>query len=641
MATNKGGERPGLNTDDELSVDHGSEGIDIHGWKEQLTLRVFIIGFIVGSFLTIILMKLSLSFSFTVPFNLQIAPLSLILLQTLITALDSSGLFKNPTTRQEITAMQGCVVGFASIVYYGSFADYLFAMSELMAKEFKTGRDENNWTTLKPGWIIIYLFLVCFIGLFTIIPAAKATTLLITSISSTLLAGSRTEGKFYSSLTPTFLAFGLICPHSLVFSFFIGAIISWGIFWPFINSKEGIWYPKETSTNQSVIDGSYGYRVSLTSALFLGEGIFQLILLALHTFNDMYLKKKLKRFIVPLREEEQHQQQQQDIDYSQILTATTSYDDQLRTKLFLKDQIPTPISIGGFLLTATISAVTIPFIFPQIEPRHIATAYIAAPIINFCNAYTVGIFDFSFAPRYGKLAIFVFGSWIGLSHGGVLGGLIASNIIVAVMSSASSLIQNFKLAYMTFTSPRSLFIGQVIGTAMGCVIAPIVFFYFYNLPNFGDGNSEYGMGNARLSRALAVLAAHKLDRFPTHCLTLAGISFMVSLSLNMVKEMARLMNWRFYAYIPSPVAMAIPFFFNAANSLDVCLGSLVVYVWKWRHEKSANLYTPTVATGLFMGEAFWFICVTLLSNTTPPMCVRFFSRDDYMSFQENLNSLPS
>ncbi|KAJ0966809.1 hypothetical protein J5N97_023726 [Dioscorea zingiberensis] len=554
MTTNRGGESPRLNTDDELSVEHRFKGIEIHGWKDQLTLRVFGISFIVGSFLTIVLMKLSLSFSTWFPFNIPIASISLILLEAMVMALDSFGLIKNPITRQEITVMQGCVVGFSSIVYYGGFADYLFAMSELMAKEFKAGRDENNWTTIYLGWIIIYLFLVCFIGLFTIIPAAKVFIVRYRLIYPTSYFSAHfinvlrtprqfSHQRFYSSLIPGAIAFGLICPHVLVFSFFIGSIISWGIFWPFIKSKEGVWYPKQTSTE--TVHGSYGYKVSLTSALFLGEGIFQLSLLALHTLYDMYLKKKPKRFIVPLREEEQHQQQQQDIDYSQITTATMSYDDQLRTKMFLKDQIPTPISIGGFLLTATISAVAIPFIFPQIEPRHIAAAYIAAPILNFCNAYTLGIADFNFASRYGKLAIFFFGSWIGLNHGGVLGSLVASGIIVAVMSSAADLIQNFKLAYMTLTSPWSLLIGQVIGTVMGCFIVPIVFFYFYNLPNFGDPNSEYEMGGAKKYRAFAIRASQGLDTLPMHCVTLAVISFMVSLSLNMVKEMA--------SYLLSPV----------------------------------------------------------------------------------------
>ncbi|KAJ0966835.1 hypothetical protein J5N97_023752 [Dioscorea zingiberensis] len=585
---NTGGESPRLSSTDvldELSVEQHFEGIEIHDWKKQLTPRVFGISFIVGTFMTIVFMKLCLYFSHLAPFYIPVYPFSLILLESTIMALHWFGLFKNPITRQEISVMQACVVAFSKIVYYGGngCGFYVFPTFGLQA----------------------------------------------VSIS------------FYSSLTPAYIAIGMICPHSLVFSFFVGAIISWGFFWPFISSKEGVWYPKGT-TPDSVIDGSYGYKVSLTSALFLGEGIFQLSLLALHKFYDMYLKKKPKRFIIPFHEEEEEQQQQQNIFDSQI-TATMSHDDQLRTKMFLKDiEIPTPISIGGFLLTATISTVAIPFIFPQIEPRHIAAAYIAVPIINFCNAYTVGIADFNFAPRYGKLIIFIFGSWIGLRHGGVLGGLIASSIVIAVISTATDLMQNLKLAYMTLTSPRSLLIGQVIGTVMGCIIVPIVFFYFYNSPDFGDPKSEYSMENARLSRAFAIRVSQGLDSLPTHCVTLAVISFMVSISLNIVREMARLMKWRFYAYIPSPVAMAVPFYFTAAASLDACLGNLVVFVWKRNYKKStANLYILTVATGLFIAEGLKRLMWALLDRINAPMCVAFFSRDFYMSsHHKNLTSYP-
>jgi len=55
----------------------------------------------------------------------------------------------------------------------GGFANYILGMSGLVAKQFEEGREGNNWTTIRLGWMIMYLFLVNFIGLFTMIPAAK------------------------------------------------------------------------------------------------------------------------------------------------------------------------------------------------------------------------------------------------------------------------------------------------------------------------------------------------------------------------------------------------------------------------------------------------------------------------------------
>lgn len=411
----------------------------------------------------------------------------------------------------------------------------------------------------------------------------------------------------------------------------IGGFISWGIIWPIFKSKEGIWYPLGKA---QTLHGLYGYKILLTTAVLLGEGLFHVSVILFKGFHDTYLKKKQKGFIVPLHEH----LHRHNTDASMM--ANLSYDDRLRTKMFLKGHIPTPITIGGFLLTGTISAVAIPFIFPQVEPIHIAVAYIIAPVLNFCNAYGVGVSDFSFAPGYGRFAIFLFGSWIGLSQGGVLGSLVASSVVVAVMLPATDLIQNLKLAYMTLTSPRSLLIGQAIGTAMGCVFGPIVFYYYYNLPDFGQPDSEYPIYGGKTYRALAIAATQGSEGLPKHALLFAVIFFFISLALNIVKELSKSMNLGLHPYIPYPVAMAIPFYLSANFSFDVGFGSLILYVWNRVDRRSAGLNVPTVASGLFAGDAFWSLVAALLYNQVPPVCVRFFSREDYMNLENNLKKYP-
>ncbi|KAM0942212.1 putative oligopeptide transporter, OPT superfamily [Dioscorea sansibarensis] len=436
---------------------------------------------------------------------------------------------------------------------------------------------------------------------------------------------------FYTSMAPGLIAVGLICPHIVSISYILGGLLSWGVFWPIIKSKEGIWFPPgKTQT----LHGLYGYKILLTTAVFLGEGLFHISTILVKGFHDTYLKKKPKGFIVPLHDH--HHRHNTDTS----MTANLSYDDRLRTKMFLKSHIPTPITIGGFLLTGTISAVAIPFIFPQIEPIHIVVAYIIAPALNFCNAYGIGVSDFTFAPGYGRFSIFIFGSWIGLSHGGVLGSLVASSVVVAVMSPASDLIQNFKLAYMTLTSPRALLIGQAIGTAMGCVFGPIVFYHYYNSPNFGQPDSEYPAFSGRSYRSLAIAATQGSEGLPRHALRFAFIFFSLSLALNIVKELSKSMNLGLHPYIPYPIAMAIPFYLSANFSFDVGMGSLILYVWNRVNHRSAGLNAPTVASGLFAGDAIWSLVSALLYNQDPPICVRFFSRGEYMNLENNLKKFP-
>ncbi|RVW85532.1 putative metal-nicotianamine transporter YSL7 [Vitis vinifera] len=89
--------------------------------------------------------------------------------------------------------------------------------------------------------------------------------------------------------------------------------------------------------------------------------------------------------------------------------------------------------------------------------------YIVAPVMAFCNAYGRGLTDWSLASTYGKFAIFTIGAWAG--------GF-----------------QNW-LSNRSFTS--SMFVSQLIGTAMGCVIAPCVFWLFYKaFDDLGQEGSE-------------------------------------------------------------------------------------------------------------------------------------------------------
>jgi len=72
------------------------------------------------------------------------------------------------------------------------------------------------------------------------------------------------------------------------------------------------------------------------------------------------------------------------------------------------------------------------------------------------------------ASTYGKLAIFIIRAWAGVSHGGIVAGLAECGVMMDIVSTASDLSQNFKTSYTTLASPRSMFVSQPVGTAMGC-----------------------------------------------------------------------------------------------------------------------------------------------------------------------------
>jgi hypothetical protein len=73
------------------------------------------------------------------------------------------------------------------------------------------------------------------------------------------------------------------------------------------------------------------------------------------------------------------------------------------------------------------------------------------------------------------------------------------------------------------------------------------------------------------------------------------------------------------------MAMAVPFIVGAYFAVDMCVGSLVVFVWSWMKRMEAGLMVPAVASGLICGDGIWVLPSALLAwfKIHPPMCMSF------------------
>ncbi|KAH0891528.1 hypothetical protein HID58_053957 [Brassica napus] len=241
-----------------------------------------------------------------------------------------------------------------------------------------------------------------------------------------------------------------------------------------------------------------------------------------------------------------------------------SYDDQRRTRFFLKDQIPTWFAVGGYIIIAATSTAILPHMFHQLRWYYILVIYICAPVLAFCNAYGAGLTDWSLASTYGKLAIFTIGAWAGSEHGGMLAGLAACGVMMNIVSTASDLTQDFKTGYLALSSPRSMFISKVIGTAMGCVVSPWLFYNAFD--DLGLPNSEYPAPFATVYRSMAKLGVEGVSSLPRECLVLCYAFFGVAILVNIVKDS---LPSRWGRFVPLPMAMAIPFFLGPYFAIDI------------------------------------------------------------------------
>ncbi|KAL5215220.1 hypothetical protein ABZP36_004372 [Zizania latifolia] len=281
----------------------------------------------------------------------------------------------------------------------GGFGHYLLAMSERIAGQATEANDAQNIKNPHLGWIIGFLFLVSFIGLFGLVPLRKIMIIdyKLTYPSGTATAylingfhtphGAKTAAKqvkklgiffvlsffwgffqwfytatddcgfhkfpslglqafkntFYFDFSPTYVGVGMICPHIVNISVLLGGILSWGIMWPLISKKRGSWFSADLP--DSSLHGMQGYRVFIAIALILGDGLYNFLRMIFLTIFSLRSQIKRKNAsTLPVSD-----------DGTVATTAAISYDEERHNELFVKDQIPWYIAYGGYIAVAAIS----------------------------------------------------------------------------------------------------------------------------------------------------------------------------------------------------------------------------------------------------------------------------------------------
>ncbi|CAJ1965260.1 unnamed protein product [Sphenostylis stenocarpa] len=287
-------------------------------WKEQITVRGLVVSMVIGTMYSIIAMKLNLSAGIVPNFNVSAALLAFLLVRSWNKVIHKAG----------------------------GFASYLLGLNRKTYELTGVGAEGNNPNTIRDpgfGWMTAFLFVVCFVGLFILIPLRKimivdlkltfpsglATAVLINgfhqqgekvakkqvsgfmkyfSISflwgffKWFFQGTQSCGfaqfptfglqawkkTFYFDFNMTYVGAGMICPHLVNLSLLLGAVLSFGLIWPLIDFRKGQWFPN--NLDESNMKGLYGYKVFLTVSLILGDGLYNFVKILVSSFLNVLQK---------------------------------------------------------------------------------------------------------------------------------------------------------------------------------------------------------------------------------------------------------------------------------------------------------------------------------------------------------------
>ncbi|TVU15030.1 hypothetical protein EJB05_38530, partial [Eragrostis curvula] len=166
-------------------------------------------------------------------------------------------------------------------------------------------------------------------------------------------------------------------------------------------------------------------------------------------------------------------------------------------------------------------------------------------------------------------------AWAG-KDSGVVAGLVGCGLIKLLVSISADLMHDFKTGHLKLTSPRSMIIARIIGTAMGCVIAPLTFLLFYKAFDIGNPDGQWKAPYALIYRNMAILGVEGLSALPLHCLQLCYGFFGFAVVANLLRDF---IPAKYGKWVPLPMAMGVPFLIGGSFAIDMCVGSLIVFTW--------------------------------------------------------------
>ncbi|XP_021314607.1 iron-phytosiderophore transporter yellow stripe 1 isoform X2 [Sorghum bicolor] len=631
-------------------------------WREQVTLRGMVAALLIGFMYTVIVLKMVLSTGQLPTLNVSAALMAFLALRGWTRVLERLGVAHRPFTRQENCVVETCAVACYTIAFGGGFGSTLLGLDK-KTYELAGASPANVPGSYKDpgfGWMAGFVAAISFAGLLSLIPLRKvlvidykltypsgtATAVLINgfhtkqgdknakmqvrgflkyfglsfiwSFFQWFYTGGDVCGfvqfptfglkawkqTFFFDFSLTYVGAGMICSHLVNISTLLGAILSWGILWPLISKQKGEWYP--ANIPESSLKSLYGYKAFLCIALIIGDGMY-------HFFKVFGVTVKGL-----------HQRLNQKHASNRVANGgdeMVPLDDRQRDEIFNNGSFPAWAAYAGYALLTVISVITIPHIFRQVKWYYIIVAYVLAPLLGFANSYGTGLTDINMAYNYGKIALFIFAAWASKENG-VIAGLAGGTLVKQLVIASADLMHDFKTGHLTLTSPRSLLVAQFIGTAMGCVVAPLTFLLFYNAFDIGNPNGYWKAPYGLIYRNMAILGVEGFSVLPKHCLALSAGFFVFAFVFSVARDV---LPRKYARFVPLPMAMAVPFLVGGSFAIDMCIGSLIVFVWNKMNMKEAMFMVPAVASGLICGDGIWTFpsSVLALAKIKPPICMKF------------------
>jgi uncharacterized oligopeptide transporter (OPT) family protein len=360
--------------------------------------------------------------------------------------------------------------------------------------------------------------------------------------------------------SPMMFGVGMIVGLRVALSFFIGALLAWGVVAPLI-------------THLHWVHGNlYDYKTGAQGwLLWPGVTLMTVDALLIFIFNlPAMVMPTLKPVCDTLGDDE--------IPKHWWLSGlfVTSIATLISLKLYF--HISMVVSLVGILLSALLAAM--------------ATRAQGETDINPVSAVS-------------KVTQLIFA---GISPGHTLNNLLGAGFTGAAATSAADMMSDLKTGLLLGASPRLQFITQCVGAIVGITFSVPLYFLFKAAYNIGG--PDLPAPAAQAWKAFAEVLTQGLSTMPEHSFIAVSAAAVLALVINLLNRHPRLK-----AYLPSNTAMGMAFIIPAFYPVIFFLGAMLYQLWRYIKPQQARQYLFPVASGLIVGEGIMGIikaCLILL-----------------------------
>lgn len=464
-------------------------------------------------------------------------------------------------------------------------------------------------------------------------------------------------------------------------------VLTWGLLWPVLSNKEGVWFPKGLASDD--VRGLYGYHLVAAMALLLTDALYHMVKGILGFISDRQFADSCRTDDRTQAVDELTAAQQKDTafapradeelgpglrrkgkkkkrsawrrealriietdtlsDASALQFGMAAMERALRQHIFLADGSTSWVGVAGFVLLAGAAVAALPNLFGfstavavggatktaaaaagTIMYYHVLVAAVLAALVALACARGAGVTDINLAGAYTKLGVLIFSAWAGNGVGGAGAGLLCGGLLCGAASSAVNAMYAYRAGFMVMASPTAVFASHVIGLGVGCIAAPVAWLIFdSSAPVAGmNAGNMYASDGFFTSPPAAVFRS-------TAAIAGSGLSAlpMHALWVGMgavvvamcLNALRDVLPPQARGLIPIPAAIGVVCLSGASVAVDLAVGAVARIVWRLRYPRSADAYALVVGCALIAGEGLWGLGRGLLAafGVQAPICMSF------------------